>query len=504
MPKTLHENLSVEELVKKALENKEGKLSKTKALVVETGKYTGRSPEDKFIVDTPSVHDKIDWGKVNVPISKEKYDKLFRKVQDHLENMDEAYYYQGVLGADPEYEMPVEVTCEYAYEALFCRYMLCKEFNKDTQYILPQLKIYCLPSCHADPEADGVNSEAFIILNLEEMTVLIGGSKYAGEMKKSMFSVMNYLLPEYNVFPMHCSANMGEDGDTALFFGLSGTGKTTLSADPNRKLIGDDEHGWSENGIFNFEGGCYAKCIDLKEENEPDIYNAIRDHALLENVVLTEEGDMKFEDSSLTENTRAAYPLCYIRNIVPESMGGHPGHVVFLAADAFGILPPVAKLDTNAALYYFLSGYTAKLAGTERGVTEPVATFSTCFGAPFMPLSPVRYGELLGEYTQKYKSQVYLVNTGWTGGAYGTGERISIKLTRQIITDILSGKMDKAEFVKNERLNLMVPKDMQDPRETWADKDAYDKQSQELIKLFKDNFNQFPNAPKEVVEAGPQ
>lgn len=491
MPKTIHTNLTVQQLVQKALERGEGKLSKTNALVVETGKYTGRSPDDKFIVDQTSIHDDINWGTVNRPISQDNYKKLYKKILDHYKDLDEAFVYKGVLGADSEYELPVEVHTEYAYQALFSQYMLCKDFDESKKYNLPRLKIYCLPECKADPELDGTNSEAFIILNLEEMTVIIGGSKYAGEIKKSMFSVMNFLLPKNNILPMHCSANMGKDGRTALFFGLSGTGKTTLSADPDRKLIGDDEHGWNENGVFNFEGGCYAKCINLSKENEPQIWDAIRDNAVLENVVMDEQGELNFDDNSLAENSRAAYPLCYIDNAVNEGVGGHPEYVIFLTADAFGILPPVAKLDMAKAEYYFLSGYTSKLAGTERGIINPEATFSECFGAAFMVLAPQRYSELLKQYLAKYKSRVYLVNTGWQGGAYGTGERISIKLTRQIISDILSGKMDKQEHVKNELLNLDVPKNMDDPRDLWSDKDEYDKKAKELLDLFAENFKRF-------------
>ncbi|MBU0732228.1 phosphoenolpyruvate carboxykinase (ATP) [Patescibacteria group bacterium] len=504
MAKQIYYDLPVDELVKKSLERKEGEVSKTGALVVNTGKYTGRSPDDKFIVDTPEVHDQIDWGKVNVPMSEEKYRNLLEKVSKFEDGLDESFIAEGVLGADDKYALPVEVHCEYAYQALFCEYVLCKDIEKDKKYGFDRLKIYCFPSCLADPDRDGTNSEAFVVLNLKEMTVLIGATKYAGEIKKSMFSVMNYLLPEKGAFPMHCSANMGEKGDTALFFGLSGTGKTTLSADPSRNLIGDDEHGWTEDGVFNFEGGCYAKCINLKKENEPQIWNAIRDSALLENVVMKDGQELDFEDAALTENTRAAYPICYIDNAVAAGKGNQPDYVVFLTADAFGILPPVAKLSIEAAEYYFLSGYTAKLAGTERGIVEPQATFSACFGAPFMPRPATVYSDLLKKYVSKYNSQVYLVNTGWIGGAYGVGERISIKLTRQIITDILTGVLDKDEYKHNGLLNLDTPAKLDDPRDSWENKDEYEKKAADLITLFKENFKKFPDADVGVISAGPQ
>lgn len=504
MAKIIHNNLPVDELVKKSLQRKEGEVSKTGALVVNTGKYTGRSPDDKYIVDTPDVHDKVDWGQVNVPMSEEKYRNLFDKIRKFEDGLDESFIAEGVMGADDKYALPVEVHCEFAYQALFCEYVLCKDIEEGKKYGFGRLKVYCFPSCLADPAADGTNSEAFIVLNLKEMTVLIGASKYAGEIKKSMFSVMNYLLPEKGGFPMHCSANMGEDGDTALFFGLSGTGKTTLSADPGRKLIGDDEHGWTKDGIFNFEGGCYAKCINLKKESEPQIWNAIRDSALLENVVMKGDRELDFADATLTENTRAAYPICYIDNAVTEGTGGHPKSVIFLTADAFGILPPVAKLSVDAAEYYFLSGYTAKLAGTERGVVEPEATFSACFGAPFMPRPATVYSGLLRKYVTECGSQVYLVNTGWQGGPFGVGERISIKLTRQIITDILTGALDGEEYKHNALLNLDTPQKFDNPRDSWDNKEEYDRKAAELIQLFKDNFNKFTAAGRGVINAGPR
>ena len=508
----VHRNLSVSETVKRSLARGEVISSKTGTLVVYTGKYTGRSPKDKFIVDTPSAHGKINWGEVNIPISEDVFEKLYKKVSAHLSSVDELFIFDGFAGADEKYKLHVRVVSEYAYQALFMNHLLRRPTKEELEAHTPQLTILSAPNCVADPKTDGTSSEAFIVLNLEKMIVLIGGTKYSGEIKKSIFSVLNYILPQKNVLSMHCSANINAKDETALFFGLSGTGKTTLSADPDRKLIGDDEHGWSENGIFNFEGGCYAKCINLKKESEPQIWRAVHTPgALLENVVVKDNGEFDFDDGSITENTRAAYPLDFIEEAVLGGMGTHPSHVIFLTADAFGTLPPIAKLNMNSAMYHFLSGYTSKLAGTERGITEPKATFSECFGAPFMPLRPIVYANLLRKYATKYGSHIYLVNTGWCGGPYGVGKRISIKDTRAIVHAILDGVLDKTETAHHAIFNLEVPvsvpgidKKLLDPASMWADKAAYAQKAEELAAMFVKNFKKFKDMPVEVVNAGPR
>src|SRR3989338_5903907 len=507
----VHKNLQAEDLIKRSIARKEGIQSKVKALVVNTGKYTGRSPNDRFIVDLESIHNKIDWCSINVPIADKYFQKLYKKITDFFSAQNELFIFDGFAGADDKYKLQVRVVSEYAYASLFSTHLFRRPNLGQLKKHKPQLTVMVAPSVLANPEIDGTNSEAFIILNLEKMIVLIGGSKYAGEIKKSVFTIMNYLLPGKNVFPMHCSANTDADGNTALFFGLSGTGKTTLSADPGRFLIGDDEHGWSENGVFNFEGGCYAKCIDLKKENEPQIWNAIRHGSLVENVVIDKAGDFDFGDRSLTENTRAAYPLEYIKNAVLSGIGTHPKHVIFLTADAYGVLPPVAKLDEHAAMYHFLSGYTSKLAGTERGIVKPVAVFSTCFGAPFMPLKALIYAKLLKKYLLKYKAKVYYVNTGWSGGPYGIGTRISIKNTRNIISAILEDKLDKFGYSHNDVFNLNIPNKIIGVdekilkfRSLWKNKQLYDRQAIKLVNLFASNIKKFDKIPDEVIKSGPQ
>src|SRR6185369_14552019 len=386
--KSVHRKLSVDDLVSHAVKNKEVVLSKNGAAVVYTGKYTGRSPKDKFIVDTKEVHDKIDWGKVNAPISAAHFEKLYKKMGKYLSTKKDLYIFDGFAGADENHKIHVRVISEYAYQSLFIRHLLRRPTKEELKTHTPVLTVICAPNCLADPKTDGTNSEVFIALNLSQKVVLIGGTKYAGEIKKSVFSVLNYLLPQNDALPMHSSVNVGKKGDAALFFGLSGTGKTTLSADPARFLIGDDEHGWDKNGLFNFEGGCYAKCIHLKKENEPLIWKAIRKGALLENAVLKPNGEFDFDDKKYTENTRVAYPLDFVKNTIKNGKAGHPKAVIFLTADASGVLPPVARLTPDGAVYHFLSGYTSKIAGTERGIIEPQTTFSAYFGAPFMPLKP--------------------------------------------------------------------------------------------------------------------
>lgn len=509
-PKKVHRNLPVSKLVEQAVLNGEGKLTNTGALAVTTGKYTGRSPHDRFIVDEPSIHDEINWGNINRPIEKEVFDNLYSKLTAYLQN-HELYIFDGFAGADEEYRLPIRVINEFASQNLFMHQLLRRPTKEELNNFEPGFTLICAPGLKAIPEIDKTHSEAFIIISFEQKVVIIGGSQYAGEMKKSVFSVMNYLLPKKDVFPMHCSANIGKDGDAALFFGLSGTGKTTLSADPERKLIGDDEHGWSDNGVFNFEGGCYAKCINLSEEHEPEIWNAIKFGALVENVMYSEDMEPDYNDSTLTENTRVGYPVDFIPNAELSGMGSHPKTVVFLTADAFGVLPPIAKLTKEQAMYHFMSGYTSKLAGTERGITEPQTTFSTCFGAPFMPYHPSVYGKLLGEKIEKYDSHVYLINTGWSGGPYGVGERIKLKYTRAMVTAALNGELDKSEFVLDPIFNVLVPKscpnvpsEILNPKNTWKNPDEYDKAARDLAKRFVENFKKFDHVSEAVINAGPK
>lgn len=512
---TIYRNLSIDQLIDKTLERKEVVQSKSGALVAYTGKYTGRSPNDRFIVDSPSIHEKINWGKINVPISKEKYEKLYKKITGFFNSEKELFVIDAQVGADKKNSLNLRVYCQYAYQAIFATHLfrrLPSVRNTYMRSLPPDLTVYCAPSVTANPKADGTNSEAFVILNIEEKTIIIGGTKYAGEIKKSVFSYMNYLLPQKGVFPMHCSANIDNEGKTtAIFFGLSGTGKTTLSADPERRLIGDDEHGWSENGVFNFEGGCYAKCINIKKESEPQIWSAIHQKgSLLENVVLKKDGDFDFDSDKFTENTRAVYPLEFINNSVPSGTGKQPKYVIFLTADAQGVLPPVAHLNLNQAAYHFLSGYTSKLAGTERGIKEPKPTFSAYFGGPFMPLKPMVYLNLLKKYLKKYEATTFLVNTGWTGGAYGVGKRISIADTRSIITAILSGKLNQVQCRHDKIFNLYVPTQVPgvdekvlDPSLSWDDKGLYYDSARKLAKLFTENIKKFPGVDQLIINAGP-
>lgn len=514
-PKAVYRNLTPAQLTEAAVKRGEGSLSNTGALVVTTGKYTGRSPEDKFIVDTPSIHDDIAWGKINRPISREKFNAIKGKAAAYLQNR-EVFIFDGMAGADPKYTKKFRIVNELASQNLFIHQLLIRPTAEELKnYGEADYTILCAPGFKCDPEVDGVHSEAAIMIDYEAHMIVIVGSQYGGEIKKSVFSTMNYVMPkEKNVLPMHCSANMDpKSGDTAVFFGLSGTGKTTLSADSSRKLIGDDEHGWSDNGIFNFEGGCYAKCINLDPENEPDIYGAIKFGSLVENVIMNPETrEFDFNDGSLTENTRVGYPVNYINNAQIPGVGGIPKVVIFLTADAFGVLPPISRLDENAAMYHFVTGFTSKLAGTERGVKEPQPTFSTLFGAPFMPLNPSTYAQMLGERIQKYNTKVYLVNTGWSGGSYGTGSRMKLRYTRAMVTAALDGTFDKAEYKHNDVFNLDVPQscpgvpdEIMNPRETWADKKAYDETANKLAKMFQDNFAaKYPDMPKNIAEAGPK
>ncbi|EAX47114.1 Phosphoenolpyruvate carboxykinase (ATP) [Thermosinus carboxydivorans Nor1] len=510
MARQVYYNLTPAQLVELACGRGEAVLTDSGALRVTTGKYTGRSPNDKFVVDTPAVHNDIAWG-TNKPFDQEKFERLYHRMLAYLQNR-EVFVFDGFAGADEQHRITVRFINEFAWHNLFVHQLFVRPQGPVSDFA-PDFQVICLPGFKAVPEIDGTNSEAFIILNFERRIVLIGGTHYAGEMKKSIFTVMNYLLPQKGILSMHCSANVGVKGDVALFFGLSGTGKTTLSADPNRRLIGDDEHGWNDNGVFNIEGGCYAKCIRLSRENEPQIWEAIRFGAVLENVVIdpvTRTPD--YDSDEITENTRAAYPIDHIPNALIPGVAGHPKTIIFLTADAFGVLPPVAKLTKEQAMYHFLSGYTSKLAGTERGVTEPEATFSACFGAPFLPLSPLVYAKLLGEKLEKHNTSVFLINTGWSGGPYGIGKRMNIPYTRAMVTAAIEGLLDKVAYELDPVFNVYVPiecpgvpVDLLKPRNTWADKDAYDRQAQELARLFAKNFAKFSgNIPVEVVAAGPR
>ncbi|MFD3448713.1 phosphoenolpyruvate carboxykinase (ATP) [Microbacteriaceae bacterium 4G12] len=502
--------LSVPQLVEKVLMRNEGRLTSTGAVSVSTGKYTGRSPKDKFIVKEDTTADKIDWGAVNQPISEEHFNNLYTKVLEYLKEKEELFVFNGFAGADHNYRLPIQVVNEYAWHNLFAHQLFIRPTQEELGNHESQFTIVCAPTFKADPAVDGTNSETFIIISFEKRIVLIGGTEYAGEMKKSIFSIMNYLLPEQDILSMHCSANVGEEGDVALFFGLSGTGKTTLSADPQRKLIGDDEHGWSDNGVFNIEGGCYAKCVSLSREKEPQIFDAITFGSVLENVIVNEDTRVAdYDNTSLTENTRAAYPIHAIDNIVLPSVAGHPNTIVFLTADAFGVLPPISKLSKEQAMYHFLSGYTSKLAGTERGITSPQATFSTCFGSPFLPLNASRYAEMLGEKIEKHNAKVFLVNTGWTGGEYGVGKRMNLSYTRAMVQAALNGELDNTETTKDGIFGLEiplhvpgVPDDVLTPEKTWENKENYKAKALELANKFKENFKQFTTVSEETVKLG--
>jgi len=510
-PSKIHRNLSVEKLVEIAVQKNEGLVTSTGSLSVKTGKYTGRSPDDRFIVFDDLTHDKIHWGKVNKRIPTEIFEKLSQKMKKYVDGK-ELYVFDGFVGADVENRSSIRVITDHAWQSLFVHQLFIRPSATELESHEPEFTVMCINDFESIPEVDGTSSNAFILINLSKKLVLIGATNYAGEIKKSIFSVMNFILPPTDVFPMHCSANVGRDGDTVLFFGLSGTGKTSLSADPQRMLIGDDEHGWSDKGIFNFEGGCYAKCINLKEKHEPQIWNAIKNGAVLENVVINKESlKPDFDDGSLTENTRAAYPLDYIPGAVIPSVGGNPKVIIFLTADAMGVLPPLSKLSKDSAMFHFMSGYTSKLAGTERGVKEPKATFSKCFGAPFMPRPASVYAEMLGEKISKHNTSVYLINTGWSGGPYGVGERIKIEYSRSMVTAALTGSLDIVKFSHNDIFNLdvptecpNVPSEVLEPRNTWVDKDAYDLSAKKLAQMFVDNFKKFENVSEEIRLAGPK
>jgi phosphoenolpyruvate carboxykinase (ATP) len=509
----IHWNLIAPELFQAAARRDEGEFADMGPFVAITTPHTGRSPNDKFVVREASSEKDVDWGKINQPLSAEKYRLLLEDVRKYLNECPELFVEDLYCGADPSYRLSVRYLSPNAWHMAFVRNMFIRPERTDLPTFDPNFTVLHAPEFQAIPTRHGTRSGTFIVLNLAARTILIGGTRYAGELKKAMFAVMNYLLPEQGVLSMHCSANIGNAGDTALFFGLSGTGKTTLSTAPNRGLIGDDEHGWSENGIFNFEGGCYAKVINLSPESEPDIYRTTQMFGtVLENVVLDPATKkVRFEDQSITENTRASYPLNYIRHYVEGGRGGHPKNVVFLTADAFGVLPPIARLTPQQAMYYFLSGYTAKVAGTERGVKEPQPTFSACFGAAFLVWHPTKYAAMLGELLHRHKSNVWLINTGWSGGPYGTGKRIDLEYTRAIVNAALAGELDGVKTEPDPIFGLAVPTAIKgvpttvlNPRATWSNPAAYDAQAKKLARMFRENFEQFGNVDAATKNAGPK
>ncbi len=508
---SIHWNLPPTVLVEQALARNEGQLAANGVFSATTGSHTGRSPKDKFIVSNDELAARIWWGENNHPMSHETFEIVRRSLADYLQGRD-VYILDAAAGADPRYRLPIQVITELAWHNLFARQLFLRAQESDLASERPGFTILCVPHFRTNPRTHGTRSDAAIIIDFKERLVLIAGTQYAGEMKKSIFTVLNFILPAEGVLPMHCSANVGPEEDVALFFGLSGTGKTSLSADPNRRLIGDDEHGWGDNGVFNFEGGCYAKCINLSQEYEPQIWNAARFGSVYENVVLHEKTrEPDYADASLTENTRVAYPVNYIDNVITSGIAGHPSAVIFLSADSFGVLPPISLLSTEQAMYYFLSGYTSKLAGTEAGVTTPQATFSSCFGAAFLPRRPGEYANLLRERIEQHKVRCYLINTGWTGGPYGTGSRININYTRAMVRAAISGEIDQADFVMEPIFGLRVPtscpnvpRELLIPRNTWAEPDAYDLQARALANLFKKNFEQFTLPSDDVRNAGPR
>jgi phosphoenolpyruvate carboxykinase (ATP) len=508
----LHSNLGPAALYEEALRRHEGILAADGPLVCRTGQHTGRSPNDKFFVREPSSEHHVHWGAVNRPIDESRFDQLYADMTAYLRDKD-LFVLDARAGTDPGLTMPIRVVTELAWHNLFARNMFLPALAGPGGVHQPEFTVIDAPNFRSVPARHGTRSDVFIVVHLARRLVLIGGTHYAGEIKKSIFTILNYTLPLKGVMPMHCSANIGGDGDTALFFGLSGTGKTTLSSDPQRRLIGDDEHGWSDIGIFNFEGGCYAKVIKLSAEAEPQIYATTRRFGtILENVVVdVATRTLDLDDASLTENTRGSYPIAFIDNAEPSGYGGHPANVIMLTADAYGVLPPIARLTADGAMYHFLSGYTARVAGTEKGVTEPKATFSTCFGAPFLPLDPNVYARMLGEKIARHRTRVWLVNTGWTGGPYGVGSRMKIAHTRAMITAALGGALDDCRYLRHPIFNVDVPltcpgvpNDVLDPRRTWRDGAAYDEQARTLARMFIDNFKSFErDVASAVIDAGP-
>lgn len=506
-------NLTPSELVEETVILGQGALTDTGALAIDTGEFTGRSPKDRFVVADEKTANTVWWGGINIKFDPGKFDALYNRMKAYLSGRD-VYVRDAFACADDRHRLNLRVVTELPWSNMFAYNMFIRPTTEEVQNFDPQWHVVCAPGFMADPEIDGTRQHNFAIINFTRKMIIIGGTGYTGEIKKGVFSVLNYLLPhEKNVLPMHCSANIGEGGDSAVFFGLSGTGKTTLSSDPNRKLIGDDEHGWSEDGVFNFEGGCYAKCIDLSRDKEPQIWDAIKFGAILENIRFSEDGcTPDYSDDTKTENTRVSYPLDYIDNAVIPSVGGSPKNIFFLTCDAFGVLPPISKLNKGQAMYHFISGYTAKVAGTEAGITEPQTVFSACFGSPFLPLHPTKYAEMLGERLDRGGVNVWLINTGWSGGAYGEGERMKLKFTRAMITAALEGKLDNVEYKKHEVFGLQmpttcpdVPQELLSPKNTWADKNAYDAKANELAAKFIQNFEKFLEfANDEIMNAAPK
>ena len=506
-----HYQLSPKELHNLTIEKGQGTEADSGALAVNTGEFTGRSPKDRFLVKDDVTKDEVWWGDVNLPFDPDKFDKLYDRVIAYLAEKEEVFVRDSYACAADDYRLNIRVITETPWSNLFAYNMFLRPTESELENFQEDWLLVNAPGFMADPERDGTRQHNFAILNFGKKIVLIGGTEYTGEVKKGIFSALNFVMPvQKNTLPMHCSANVGPEGDTAIFFGLSGTGKTTLSADPERKLIGDDEHGWTkDNLIFNFEGGCYAKVINLSRENEPDIYNAIKPGAILENVILDENGKVDFEDTSITQNTRVSYPIYHIENIQQPSVGGNPKNIFFLTADAFGVLPPISKLTPGQAAYHFISGYTAKVAGTEAGVNEPQPNFSACFGAPFMPLHPTRYAEILSQKMKESGVNVWLVNTGWTGGPYGVGSRMKLKYTRAMIQAILEGNMKNVSYKKHPIFGLSmptevpnVPSEVLNPKDTWNDKEAYDAKANQLMESFKKNFEKFEEYANEEIMAG--
>lgn len=508
----IYYQLTPDQLHQITIQKGQGVQSSSGALVVNTGKFTGRAPNDRFIVMDNVTSEDVWWGNINQAFDADKFDALQQKVVNYLSEK-ELFVRDAYVCADENYRLNIRIVNEYPWSNLFCYNMFLRPTEDELENYLPDWKIINAPGFESNPEVDGTKSKNFAILNFTKKVALIGGTGYTGEMKKGIFSALNFILPtEKNTLPMHCSANVGKDGDTAIFFGLSGTGKTTLSADPNRRLIGDDEHGWTkENTIFNFEGGCYAKVIDLTQEKEPDIFRAIKKGAILENVILDKNGEVDYKDATITQNTRVSYPIDFIDNIQPSSVGKNPKNIFFLTADAFGVLPPISKLTPGQAAYHFISGYTAKVAGTEAGINEPVPNFSACFGAPFMPLHPTRYAEMLSKKMQEAGVNVWLVNTGWTGGPYGIGKRMKLSYTRAMITAALEGKLASVDYKKHEIFGLMmpsscpnVPDKVLDPIQTWEDKNAYINKANQLSVAFQENFKKFEDyASAEILNGAP-
>lgn len=512
-------NLRPASLVEETIKSGQGQLSSSGALVIKTGKFTGRSPKDRFIVEDETTSALVDWGDINIPINPESFDALYQKMDDYIAGLDKVYVRDGIACANPKYKLQVKFHTEFPWQNQFVYNMFLRPTAKELANFSADWNVYAFPGVEADPAIHGTRQGNFSIINFKKKEIIIGGSAYTGEIKKGIFSALNFLLPtEHGVLPMHCSANVGADADTALFFGLSGTGKTTLSNDPDRRLIGDDEHGWSKESVFNFEGGCYAKTIDLSETKEPQIFKAIKFGAILENIGFQEDGyTPDYEDTTITQNTRVSYPIYHIDNIMFNSRGDLPENIFFLTADAFGVLPPISRLTPSQAMYHFISGYTAKIAGTEEGINEPLATFSACFGAPFLPLPPTTYAELLGDKVKKGsrkgdgKINVWLVNTGWTGGSYGTGSRIELSYTRAMIKAAMNGELNKVEYITHPVFKLSMPTKCPDvpnailnPIDTWKNESEYNEVAGKLANLFVENFKKFEaKATEEIMEAAP-